>query len=120
LPRPRRVRLSCPECLDFRQREIARKERGYGLSIQIARGAAIGELGTRRDVGGVVENRLMPRNQMTIARSDQIGLNEVRPELDSQLIRRQRVLRPITRSATMRDDDRRGTVERAPREVIRG
>jgi hypothetical protein len=118
--RARRVRLPCPECLDLDQREIAREERGYRFSIEGTRGPSTGELGSSRDVGGVIENRLMSRNQVTIASSDQIGFDEVRPVLDSQLIRRQRVFGPITRSATMRDDDGRGTVERAPREVSRG
>jgi len=48
--------------------------------------------------------RIMSANQYAVARRDQIGFDRVRPHLDGQLKRRQRVLRPIPASAAMGDD----------------
>ena len=56
----------------------------------------------------------MPRDQVTVARGDQVRLDVVRAHLDRKRVRRERVLGPIARCAAMRDHERRLAVERAP------
>jgi hypothetical protein len=58
------------------------------------------------DVGGVGDLVLVPAHELAVARGHEVRLDVVRPLPRAQLVRRQRVLGPVARRATVADDQR--------------
>ena len=50
----------------------------------------------------------MPGDQDPVPGDDKVRLDEVRPHLDGQLVRRERVLGPVPAGTAVGDDDRAG------------
>ncbi len=69
-------------------------------------GAAIGE--DLPHVGGALQREVVKADEHAILRDLQVLLDEVRPLLDRQAVRRRRVLGRIRRGASMRDEDLAG------------
>ena len=64
------------------------------------------ELGPLRDIRGLGDVGLVPRDQTAVAGGDEIGLNEIGAHLDGEPIGLERVFRSVPGGAAMGDDER--------------
>ena len=74
----------------------------------VARRETLGHIGQSRATGAVVQQRgVMERDQVSVTRQLEIGLDDVRAHLHGEFVGRQRVLGEIAAGATMGDNQRR-------------
>ena len=98
--------LARPKGSQLVEREVLREPAGQRNAVDDLRRSPVRELGMGGDVCRAADLVLVPRDQDAVLRGHQIGLDEIGPLLDRQLVARERVLRPVARRAAMADDDR--------------
>ena len=115
LLRARRVRLHRAQLLDLGEREVAREEAGDRFAVEHLRGAAIwrtADATSRRSCRRAAA-RAARSGDRRASRPDPARCSR-RPCSIASVYDAMRVLGPISRSAAMRDHQRRFAVERAP------
>ena len=100
--------LADAEGLDLREREVLREPAGDLLPVDPLALPPVPEVGPVAYVRGSGDLVLMPGDQDPVPGDDEVGLDEVRPHLDGQLVRRERVLGPVPAGAAVGDDDGAG------------
>jgi hypothetical protein len=90
--------------LDLGEREVLGEPAGHRLAVDGLGGLAVRKL--HGDVGGPADLVLVTRDQDAVLGRHQIGLDEVRPHLRRQPVRRQGVLGAMPARAPMADDER--------------
>jgi hypothetical protein len=92
--------------LELGEREIRGEPTRERRAVDHLRRAPVREFGMGRDIGRARDLRLVTNDEDAVLGGHEIGLDVVGAHVDRQLVGRKRVLGPVRRSATVRDDER--------------
>jgi hypothetical protein len=97
-----------PQRPELGEREVLGEPAGDRDAVDHLRGAATRELRALGDVRRARDVVLVPCDEDVILRRDEVGLDVVGSQRDGELVRRERVLRPVAARSSVSDHDRAG------------
>jgi len=101
----RRHRLDGPQRAELGQGEVLGEPARDLAPVDGLGGAAVGELGVVGDVGGGGDRALVAHDELPVGGRDDVGLDDVGPLLDRQLVGQDRVLGTVAAGPSVADDE---------------
>ena len=107
LPHERQPLLGA-QAAQLAEGEVLGEPAGHRDPVDELRGPALRVLGTGRHVGRPADLVLVAGHQDAVLRGHEVGLDDVRALADREVVRRERVLRPVAGGTAVAEDERGG------------